>query len=164
MAVYVLNVGKPPLKLKESAIDPAAPAPAAVDVSASGSSAGVAVNLGNGAFYTFAGGRFDAKKINGRLLADVVERYADRPIIDRTGLKGTYDFAFEVTPEEYQSLLIRAAVNSGVNLPPQALQSMDNGGNPLPDALGQLGLKLESTRTAVDVLIVDQVLKNPTDN
>jgi uncharacterized protein (TIGR03435 family) len=165
MPVFALVLGKPPLKLKESPVDlDAAVSPGAVNVSASGSAAGVAVNLGNGSFYTFAGGKFEGKKINGRILADMMERYADRPILDQTGLKGTYDFQFEVTPEDYQSLLIRAAVNSGVVLPPQAFRLLDNGGNPLGDALEQLGLKLESRRAPIDLFVVDQVLKTPTDN
>ena len=79
-------------------------------------------------------------------------------------MKGTYDFQFEVTPEDYQSLLIRAALNSGVVLPPQALRLLDNGGNPLGDALAQLGLKLDSRRAPVSMFVIDQVLKIPSDN
>jgi uncharacterized protein (TIGR03435 family) len=165
MPVYALVVGKPPLRLKDSPVDPdAAVSTGAVNVSASGSAAGVSVNLGNGSSYTFAGGKFEGKKINGRILADMMERYTDRPILDMTDLKGTYDFQFEVTPEDYQSLLIRAALNSGVVLPPQALRLLDNGGNPLGDALAQLGLKLDSRRAPVSLFVIDQVLKTPTDN
>ena len=139
MAVFALMIGKPPLKLKESAIDANAPPPVAFEATGSGSAAGVSVNLGNGGSYTFAGGKFDGKKVEGRMIAEVLERYTDRPVIDATELKGRYDFSFEVTPEEYQTLLIRAAVNSGVVLPPQALRLLDNGGDPLGEALGQLG-------------------------
>ena len=147
-------------------VDPDAPAPTgAVAISASGSAAGVAGNLGNGSSYTFAGGgKFDGKKIEGRILADMLERYADRPVLDMTGLKGTADLSFAVTPEDYQTLLIRAAVNSGVTLPPQALRLLDNGGNPWSDAVAQLGLKLDSRKAPVDLFVVDQVLKTPTDN
>lgn len=166
MPVYALNIGKPPLKLKESPVDPDATTTpkGAVNISASGSAAGVAVDLGNGSSYTFASGKFEAKKISGRMLADVLERYTDRPILDRTELQGTYDFSFDITPEDYQSMLIRAAVNSGVFLPPQVLRIMDNGGNPLPDALSQLGLRLDSARAPVDLLVVDQARRTPTDN
>jgi uncharacterized protein (TIGR03435 family) len=165
LPVYALVIGKPPLKLTENRIDPDASAPTgAVNISATGGASGVAVNLGNGSSYSFAGGKFVGRKIAGRALADVLERYTDRPILDATDLKGTYDFSFTVTPEDYQSLLIRAAVNSGVFLPPQALRLLDNGGDPLGDALSQLGLKLESRKAPVDLLVVDQVLKTPTDN
>jgi len=162
--VYALVIGKPPLKLKDSAIDPNTPVASAVEVSGSGSAAGISVNLGNGASYTFAGGKFDGKKINGRVLADVLERYTDRPVVDAAGLTGTYDFTFEVTPEEYQTLLIRAGVNAGVAMPPQALRLLDNGGDPLANAVGQLGLKLESRKMPIDLLIVDDVRRTPTEN
>jgi uncharacterized protein (TIGR03435 family) len=164
MAIYALTVGKPPLKLKESAVDPNAPQAAAFEASGSGSAAGVAVNLGGGSSYTFMGGKFEGTKITGRTIAEVVERYTDRPVIDATQLNGTYDFSFEVTPEEYQTLLIRAAVNSGVVLPPQALRLLDSGGDPLGNAMEQLGLKLEPRKTPMDVLVVDQVLRTPIEN
>jgi uncharacterized protein (TIGR03435 family) len=165
LPVYALVIGKPPLKLTDNRVDPDASAPTgAVNISATGGASGVAVNLGNGSSYSFAGGKFVGRKIAGRALADVLERYTDRPILDATDLKGTYDFSFTVTPEDYQSLLIRAAVNSGVFLPPQALRLLDNGGDPLGDALSQLGLKLESRKAPVDLVVVDQVLKTPTDN
>jgi len=161
MNVYALVVGKPPLKLKESVIEPNAPPPSVFEVTGSGSANGIAVNLPNGASYTFAAGKFDGKKIDGSNIAEVLERYTDRPVIDATQLKSRYDFSFEVTPEEYQTLLIRAAVNSGVVLPPQALRLLDNGGDPLSSALEQLGLKLDSRKAPVEMLVVDQVLRTP---
>ena len=164
MPVYALVIGKPPLKLKDSAIDPNTPVASAVEVSGSGSAAGISVNLGNGASYTFAGGKFDGKRINGRVLADVLERYTDRPVVDAAGLTGTYDFTFEVTPEEYQTLLIRAGVNAGVAMPPQALRLLDNGGDPLGNAVGQLGLKLELQKRSLPVLVIDHIEEKPTDN
>lgn len=164
MPVYALLVGKPPLKLKESVVDPSAPPPTSVQVTGTGSAQGIAVNMGNGSSYTFGGGKFDAKKFNGAAIAAVLERFTDRPMMDLTELKGTYDFEFTVTPEETQTLMIRAAIAAGVQLPPQALQLADNGGNPLEGAVEQLGLKLDSRRMPVEIIIVDQVQKTPTDN
>ena len=159
--VYMLVVGKPPLKLKDSPVDKDAPcSDSRREHLGDGQRRGVAVNLGNGSSYTFAGGKFEGKKIAGRVLADVLERYTDRPVDRRDGPeRRVYDFSFAVTPEDYQTLLIRAAVNSGVFLPPQALRMLDNGGDPLGDALSQLGLKLESRKAPVDLLIVDQILR-----
>jgi uncharacterized protein (TIGR03435 family) len=164
MPVYVLLVGKPPLRMKESVIDPNAPPPTAVQVTGTGSAAGVSVNLGNGSSYTFAGGKFEAKKVNSGTIAAVLERFTDRPVIDRTELKGTYDFEFTVTPEDTQTLMIRAAINAGVQLPPQALRLVDNGGNPVETGAEQLGLKFDSRRMPVEIIILDQVSKAPTDN
>jgi uncharacterized protein (TIGR03435 family) len=164
MPVYALLVGKPPLRMRESVINPNDPAPAAVAVTGTGSAAGVSVNLGNGSYYSFMGGKFEAKKFNVETIAASLERYVDRPMMNLTDLKGTYDFEFTVTPEDNQTLMIRAAVNAGVKLPPQALQLLDNGGNPLESAAEQLGLKLDSRRMPVDVVVIDQISRTPTDN
>ena len=85
-------------------------------------------------------------------------------MIDSTDLKGTYDFEFAVTPDDMQTLMIRAAINAGVQLPPQALRLLDNGGNPLEGAADQLGLKLESRKMPVEIVVIDQISKTPTDN
>ena len=164
MPVYALLVGKPPLKLTERVVDPNAPPPETVQVTGTGSAQGIAVNMGNGSSYTFAGGKFSAKKFNSSDIAAVLERFTERPMVDLTELKGTYDFEFVVTPEETQTLMIRAAIAAGVQLPPQALQLADNGGNPLEGAVEQLGLKLDSRRMPIEIIIIDQIQKTPTDN
>jgi uncharacterized protein (TIGR03435 family) len=41
---------------------------------------------------------------------------------------------------------------------------LDTGGNPLVVAVEQLGLKLDARRAPVDVLIVDEARRTPTDN
>jgi uncharacterized protein (TIGR03435 family) len=164
MPVYALLLGKSPLRLKEIAIDPNAPPPTAVEVTGTGSAAGLAVNMGNGSSYTLAGGKFNAKKFNAALMTATLERFTDRPVVDLTGLKGVYDFEFPVTPEDSQTLMIRAGINAGVQFPPQVLRMLDNGGNPLETGVEQLGLKLESRKMPVEIVIVDQIQKTPTDN
>jgi uncharacterized protein (TIGR03435 family) len=164
MPVYALLMGKPPLRMRESVINPNEPPPAAVAVTGTGSAAGVSVNLGNGSYYSFMLGKFEAKKFNADTIAVSLERYVDRPVMNLTDLKGTYDFEFTVTPEDNQTLMIRAAINAGVKLPPQALQLLDNGGNPLESAAEQLGLKLDSRRMPVEVIVIDQISKTPTEN
>jgi bla regulator protein blaR1 len=77
----------------------------------------------------------------------------DKPAVDQTGLSGRYDFTLTFTPDAAQ-----------------AARLGDVGGRPLPagDILNaapdlftafqqQLGLKLESTKAPVDVLVVDHV-------
>lgn len=80
----------------------------------------------------------------------------DRPVVDQTGLAGRYDFTLTWTPDETQFL------SMGVRIPPRA-----------PDAPGpaglftaiqeQLGLKFESTRAPVDVIVVDKI-ERPSQN
>jgi uncharacterized protein (TIGR03435 family) len=167
LPVYALTIGKPPLKIQESAPDPAAAvAPeGTANVTASGSSAGVSVDLGNGSYYTFNNGKFEVKKVTMDMLARQLERYVDRPILDMTNLTGTYDLTFAVTPEDYQTMLIHAAVNAGMMLPPQVLQLLDNSSiASLMDGLQQLGLKMDARKAPLDVLVVDQMSKTPTEN
>jgi uncharacterized protein (TIGR03435 family) len=89
----------------------------------------------------------------------------DRPIIDMTGLKGNYDLTVSVTPEDSQTMLIRAAVNAGLVLPPPVLQLLENGSiASLIDGLQQLGLKMDARKALVDLLVVDQMSKTPKEN
>jgi uncharacterized protein (TIGR03435 family) len=167
--VYVLVQGKGPLKLKETppGADTDNDEPkGTTNVAASGSEAGVGVNLGHGSSYSLANNRFEAKKLTMAVFATNLERFADRPIVDMTGLAGQYDFALDLTPEDYRGMLMRAAISAGVNLPPEAMRFLDgsSGGAALSDALQQVGLRLEARKAPLDVLVIDDALKTPTAN
>ena len=167
--VYVLELGKGPLKLKASAVDPDiadAPGKGVADVAANGSRQGVFVNLGHGSSYSFANNRFEVTKLTMADWTRSLERFMDRPIVDMTGLEGSYDFALDLTEEDYRIMLIRSGVNAGVVLPPQALRLLEGGGAPVSlfDALQKLGLKLDARKAPLDVLVVDEARKMPTDN
>jgi uncharacterized protein (TIGR03435 family) len=165
LPVYALVVGKAPLRLKEAAANADDDGPPATNVAASGSGAGVSVDLGHGSSYTFTNNKVEGKKFSMDTLASQLERYMDRPILNLTELKGKYDLTLEVTAEDYQAMLIRAAIGAGMVLPPQVLQLVE-GNTPasLLDAVQQAGLKLDARKAPVEVLLVDQALKTPTDN
>lgn len=164
LPVYALVIGKPPFKLKEVPDSPD-DGPPATNVAASGSGAGVSVDLGHGSSYTFANNKFEAKKFGMDTLATTLERYVDRPIVNLTELKGKYDVALEVTPEDYQAMLIRVAISAGLVLPPQVLNLIDGNTAPsLMDAIQQAGLKLDARKSPLDFLVIDQARKTPTDN
>jgi uncharacterized protein (TIGR03435 family) len=75
----------------------------------------------------------------------------DRPIVDRTGLTGTFNIQIAFTREDPQSL------GMGPPLP-------DNAAPTLFTAIQQqLGLKLEPTKAPVDILVIDYAEK-PTAN
>ncbi|MGO9776790.1 MAG: M56 family metallopeptidase [Terracidiphilus sp.] len=76
----------------------------------------------------------------------------DRPVIDRTGLTGRYDFTLDWTPDESQFRAMGAVIphpTGRINQPP-----------PLSAAIqGQLGLKLDSTMASVEMIVIDHVEK-----
>jgi uncharacterized protein (TIGR03435 family) len=74
----------------------------------------------------------------------------DRPVVDQTGLSGRFDFTLTWTPDETQF------ASMGIRVPPPAGDPSAAPG--LFTAIQeQLGLKFESTRAPVDVLVVDRV-------
>lgn len=164
--VYALVRGKGPLKLKEIPPDDSSDAaPKPVNIAAGGSAAGVNIDLGNGSSISFVPNRLEAKKLTMEVFASSLERFADRPIVDMTGLKSQYDLSFDINPEDYQPMLIRSAVYAGVTLPPQALRLIEgNSSASLSDALQQVGLKLDPRKAPLDVIVVDDARRTPTDN
>ena len=62
-------------------------------------------------------------------------------------------------------MLIRSAISAGVALPPRAIQLAEAAsGDSLYGAVEKLGLKLESRKAPVEVLVVDHAEKTPSDN
>jgi uncharacterized protein (TIGR03435 family) len=163
--VYALVVASGGLKMKELPPDPADDAAAPVDVVATGGPSGVTMNFGRGSTFNFADNKFEARKINMLSLADSLGRYMDRPIVDMTGLTGKYDFTLPLTTEDYRALLIRSAIAAGVSLPPEALRLLDGASDEsLHTALRTVGLKLEPRKAPLEVLLIDQIKKVPTEN
>ena len=81
-----------------------------------------------------------------------------RPVTDETGLKGYYDFRLEWTPDE-------PAGPPGVGLPAGGTpQPADRSGPSIFTALQeQLGLKVETRKGPVEVLVIDHV-ESPSEN
>jgi uncharacterized protein (TIGR03435 family) len=71
----------------------------------------------------------------------------DRPVVDKTGLTGRYDFSLEWTPDETQfdGRLPASLTSSGEK--PDLFAALE----------AQIGLKLESSRGSVDVIVIDRV-------
>ena len=88
----------------------------------------------------------------GRIAGQLMNPFTglDRPVLDRTGLSGTFDFSLEWS-------LAADPVQPPAFLPadpgPTFLQALDE----------QLGLKLKSAKGPVDVLVIDRV-EHPTEN
>jgi uncharacterized protein (TIGR03435 family) len=160
--VYGLQVAAGGLKVKEVSLDPESEAQT---FTRNGSGQGIFVNLGRGSSFNFADNKLETNKLNMQSLAGALERFLDRPVVDMTGAKGYYDASFDLVPEDYRMMLIRAAVAAGLVMSPDALRVLD-GSSPasLMDGLAKAGLKLEPRRAPLDVLVVDSARRTPTEN
>ena len=165
-AVYALVVGKPPLRLQQRSREARTASPMDAQTWAlSGNTSGLSNDLGNGSSYSFAIGRFEGRKLSVQRLATELTRYAPQPIVDATDLPGEFDMSFQVSSDGYRHMLMRAAYNSGIPIPQQMLLQMDSAGvDHLIEAVEQLGLKLESRRMPVDVMVIDMIGRMPTEN
>jgi uncharacterized protein (TIGR03435 family) len=76
-------------------------------------------------------------------IATMLGRQAGQPVVDKTGLAGTYDFK-----------LSYAAASDANSSGPDFFTALQE----------QLGLKLEPQRVPVDFLVIDHVDKTPTEN
>ena len=166
--VYALVIGKGELKLKESpdaATEGGDASQAPLSVAASGGPQGTNVSFGPGSYFTFGNDHFEAKKLTMVRFADMLSRFTDRPVVDMTNLKGSYDFNLDVTSEQYRTMLIRAGIAAGISLPPEAVRLVAGASDDsLGGAIQALGLKLEPRKAPLEVLVVDHAEKAPTEN
>ncbi len=90
----------------------------------------------------------------GRLLAN----YADRPVVNKTGLTGRFNLHLDFVPPRPQGTVLLNG--QPVTLPP----APDDAGPSIYTALQkQLGLKLSPGRAPIDVLVIDNIEK-PSEN
>ena len=168
LPVYALVITKGGLKAQESPADGSpAPDPSkdAVNVTASGSAAGVMVMRGKDSYFSFGDNKLEIKKLTFAEMCDTLSRFTDKPVVDMTGTTARYDMTLSLTAEDYRAMLIRSAVAAGVSLPPQALQLIEmSSGDSLATALQLQGLKMESRKAPIETVVVDRALKTPTEN
>jgi len=163
LAVYELTVAKGGSKLKETEdpnIEPLTPAAGPLRAGQGGA---LEMN-GSGAIVSIfptangATARMFAKGLPSSEIAIRLANSLRRPVIDKTGLTGKYDFTLEFTLD-----------TTGIALPPGFPAAADNNasdpGSDIASAVEkQLGLKLTSTKGKLDVIVVDRAEKIPTEN
>lgn len=134
MPVYELVVGKNGPKLTANAGEP-----------------GPMIRMGRG--------QLNGKKVSMTMLARQLSQQLGRTVIDKTDLKGEYDFTLEWTPEPGQG-----GGPFGGPPPADAIPAADSSGPTLFTAVQeQLGLRLESQKGPVQMLAIDSISK-PTEN
>ena len=124
LSCYVLMPGKKASKLKEAAPDG--------QPTISGSPTGTTFHNQPVSRFTF-----------------MLTRRLDRPVLDLTGLKGTYDFTIDLS-----------GLGFGGNPPPPE----STGPSVFAAVQDDLGLKLEARKQPIDILVIDSVEKIPVQN
>jgi uncharacterized protein (TIGR03435 family) len=92
-----------------------------------------------------------------------LERIVRRPVNDKTGLQGTFDFDLTYAPETLDTPVGSGIVGGPAGGPPPGGPASQGGPSLLEALRNQLGLRLEGGRAPVDVLVVDSV-QQPTEN
>jgi uncharacterized protein (TIGR03435 family) len=106
-----------------------------------------AIPGGGGMFAPGAGGSIELYGASMGTLAVVLSNMAGRPVVDRTGLTGTYDIKLEMMQPE----------------PPAEDGTPDSAPSIFTMVQEQLGLRLESAKGCVETLVIDHV-ERPEEN
>ena len=87
-------------------------------------------------------------------IVEILTQLTGRPVRDKTGLTGRYDFAMKLDLQ----MVLGLAQKMGANIPAAAANIPQSDGSSLMTTLNeQLGLKLESTRDSATVVVIDSV-------
>jgi uncharacterized protein (TIGR03435 family) len=110
-----------------------------------------------GSFFT-GPASLDVRKMSMSQIAGTLSILFGRPVVDKTGFTGTYDFHIEFSPEGVGLVPGRGAGFDVASAPD------DTRPNIFTVLQQQLGLKLESQRAPEDVLIIDHLERVPREN
>jgi uncharacterized protein (TIGR03435 family) len=157
--VEELVVGKNGAKLKETTVYPAEeldPGPPKYDQNRELAGPGfVTTIMANGQAHTMAKGQ------NLSRLTTLLGGQLHRPVLDKTGLTGKYDFSIDFKMD-------LRALGPTPGGPGPGAAPIDNATDPGPDLAAaveqQLGLRLVPAKAKLDVLVIDKAEKVPTDN
>ena len=95
-------------------------------------------------------------------LCNTLSSLVGRPVVDRTGLTGRYDFTLEFSRNETQG----GGATGGFNEPPP-LPAPGQGtdiATSIYTSIQQLGLRLDSVKFPSDVIVVDHAERTPVEN
>jgi uncharacterized protein (TIGR03435 family) len=99
-------------------------------------------------------GHLSGTKVSTDMLAKVLSDQLGRAVEDRTGLKGVFDFTLEWAPDTDTQLSSAGAASSDLPASASIFTALQE----------QLGLKLESRKGPVEVLVIDHMESTPTEN
>ena len=107
--------------------------------------------LGKGEKFALKGERVSMAELAGQLSQPL-----RRPVIDRTGLAGTFNFTID--------LMSYVPLDASGKPSPESTTEMDRDGIIIMAVQQQLGLKLEPGKAPVEMIVIEKAEKIPTDN
>src|SRR5215469_4141677 len=114
---------------------------------------------GPGGFTRFHGaGHFECVKISFASFADMISRYVDHPVVDKTDTKDFFDFKLDFAMDPRLMMIPGMAAKAPEPAP---------GDQDLPSifsAVQTLGLRLEAKKEPMDIIVIDHADKTPTEN
>ena len=115
-----------------------------------------------------AGAHLKANSVTLASLGELVSRFSDRPIVDMTGIQGQYDFDLVFSPENLRGGGGggggRAMAGPGGGGAPPSSEGASDAAGSIYDSVQRYGLKLDSRKTAMEMLVVDHMEPKPTEN
>jgi len=159
LPVYALTPAKGGPKLKVSNLETPAPGP----------NSDKGPQSFRGSFMRMRLGQIMGQSASLDLLVEALTRQLGRAVIDKTSLKGTYDFKLEWTPDPAQSLGPGfggpGEPSVGREPPPSdsPAPTEPNGPSLFVALKEQLGLKLQSQKAPIEIIVIESVQK-PSEN
>ena len=160
-AIYALVVGKGGPKLKPAEVQTG-------DDATPGGAPGGRGGLPRGAMSMMidpAGAHLKAPSATLSTLAEMISRFSERPVVDYTGIQGQYDFDLVFAPETMRNM----PGGKGMMMPPGGGEHPQTDAPAEPaatiyESVQRYGLKLEPRKAPMEMLIVDHIEKEPTEN
>lgn len=160
LSVYELVVGKGGSKLKPYVEDPNPPQPDPSKMIPMDKNGNIILRPGQTMFTTSAGS--DHRKVMGSKqtvggtsgLVTMLGAQLGRPVIDKTGLTGFYDYTLDYRPQETNVTHLGPVPPPSDSDAPDLITAVEE----------QLGLKLEAKKGPVEIIVVDSGDKTPAEN
>ena len=141
LPIYALSVAKSGIRMRQADAGecPSPPVP----------------NQPCGGFRIWMRSHISGNRVSMEQIADALSQMMGRTVVDKTGLHGNFDMKLEWTPDESQ---VRGLEKPDAPLPNQEGPSI------FTALQEQLGLKMESQKGPVEVLVIDHAERIPAEN
>ena len=132
----------------------------------SGGPAGnVKMSMNNGVMH------MESSKVTMASLSQQLTGLLGEPVIDQTGLKGTFVVAVDISMEDLQAIarsqgmmMPGAGTDAGSANSSAVPTASDPSGGSVYASIEKLGLKLNKQKLPMDIIVIDHLEKTPTDN